>query len=235
VIREQGDENGLAPVKVAVFGGKGGGTLAVQTLRAIEQTHRSHRFVDYLNDRVEKGTALFGGAVAGRFDDWRQLDDDVGFVAPLHKAGAMEMNAHRIVGLEVPDARWTTLVGPLAITAEGARIGFGSIVSANGQIGPDSSVGAHCFVRAGAIVSHDVSVSNFVYLGQNNVILGYSTIETGAHIAPGSIVRDGTKVGRFALVTLGSVVTSDVPPYAIVRGNSAEIIGQISPLNYAID
>jgi acetyltransferase-like isoleucine patch superfamily enzyme len=80
-----------------------------------------------------------------------------------------------------------------------------------------------------------VTVSNFVYVGQNAVILGYCTIETGAHIAPGSIIRDGTKVGRFALVTLGSVVTSDVPPYAIVRGNPAEITGQISPLNCAID
>src|ERR1700712_3374727 len=129
----------------------------------------------------------------------------------------MEINARRIVGFGIPDARWTTLVDPRTITVEGARIGFGSIVSANGQIGPDSSVGAHCFVRAGSIVSHDVIVSNFVYLGQNSVILGYSTIERGSHIA-GAIVRDGTKVGRFARVTLGSVVTSDVPPYVILRG-----------------
>jgi hypothetical protein len=54
--------------------------------------------------------------IAGRFDDWRQLENDVGFVAPLHKAGAMELNAHRIVGLGLPDARWATLVDPLAIT-----------------------------------------------------------------------------------------------------------------------
>ena len=232
-MRERTDD--IAPIKVAVLGGKGGGTLAVQTIRALEQVNRSHRFVGYLNDRLEMGTALFGGAVAARFDDWRQLDDDVCFAAPLHKAGAMETNASRIIGLGIPGARWTTLVDPLAIIAEGARIGPGSIVSANGQIGPDSSVGTHCFVRAGAIVSHDVTVSNFVHLGQNSVVLGYSTIETGAHIAPGSIVRDGTKIGRFALVTLGSVVTSDVPPYAIVRGNPAQITGQINPLNHAID
>lgn len=227
--------SGVTPVKVAVLGGKGGGTLAVQTLQALEQAHRSHRFVAYLNDRVEKGTAWFGGTVACRFDDWRQFDDDVSFVAPLHKAGAMESNAHRIVGLGIPDARWATLVDPRAITAAGARTGPGSVVSANSQIGPDSSIGAHCFLRAGAIVSHDVAVSNFVYLGQNSVVLGYCTIETGAHIAPGSVIRDGTKVGRFALVTLGSVVTSDVPPYAIVRGNPAQVTGQISPLNHAID
>lgn len=232
---EQDDDKQLAPVKVAVFGGKGGGTQAVQTLQALERAHCSHRFVGYLNDRVEQGAAWFGGAVACRFDDWHQLDDDVCFVAPLHKAGAMELNARRIIGLRIPDTRWTTLVDPRAIIAEGARVGLGSIVSPNGQIGPESSVGAHCFVRPGAIISHDVVVSNFVYLGQNSVVLGYSTVETGAHIAPGAIIRDGIKVGRFALVTLGAVVTADVPPFAVVRGNPAEISGQINPLNYGID
>ena len=90
-------------------------------------------------------------------------------------------------------------------------------------------------MRAVAFVSQDVTVSDFVYLGENSVVLGYCAIETGAHIAPCSIIGDGTKVGRLALVTLGSVVTSDVPPYAIIRGNPAQITGQISRLNHAID
>jgi hypothetical protein len=55
VIREQCEENGLAPVKVAVFGGKRGGTLAVQTIRVLERALRSHQFVAYLNNRIEKG------------------------------------------------------------------------------------------------------------------------------------------------------------------------------------
>ena len=43
-------------------------------------------------------------------------------------------------------------------------------------------------LRAGAIVSHDVAIADYVYLGQTSVIGGYSRIETGPHIAPGAIV-----------------------------------------------
>jgi UDP-3-O-[3-hydroxymyristoyl] glucosamine N-acyltransferase len=218
-----------------ILGGKGGGTLAAQTVLALDRACGSHRLVGYLNDRLDNGTVLFGGTVNGRFDDWRQFDDDVRFAAPLHKAGAMEENARRIAGLAISDARWAALVDPRAVTAEGVPIGPGSVVSANGQIGPDSSVGAHCFVRPGAIISHDVTISDFVYLGQTSVVCGYSSIGTGAHIAPGAIIRDSVEVGRFALVTLGSVVTKNVPPFAIVRGNPARVTGYINPIDSAGD
>lgn len=216
-----------------IFGGKGGGTLAAQTVQALDRAYGSHRLSGYLNDRLEQGAVLFGGAVGGRFDDWPSFEDDVHFAAPLHKAGAMELNARRIAALGIPEPRWAVLVDPRAVTAEGARIGPGSVVSANGQIGPDSLIGAHCFVRPGAIISHDVNISDFVYLGQTSVVCGYSSIETGAYIAPGAIIRDGVGVGRFALVTMGSVVTRNVPPFAIVRGNPARVTGYVDPIDAA--
>lgn len=216
-----------------IFGGKGGGTLAAQTVQALERAYGSHRLAGYLNDRLEQGSILYGGTVSGRFDDWRRFEEDVHFAAPLHKAGAMELNARRIAGLGIPEGRWAALVDPRAVTAEGVRIGPGSVVSANGHIGPDSLVGAHCFVRPGAVISHDVTISDFVYLGQTSVVCGYSSIGTGAHIAPGAIIRDSVEVGRFALVTLGSVVTENVPPFAIVRGNPARVTGHIDSIDPA--
>lgn len=224
-----------ALIKVMIFGGKGGGTLAAQTVQALDHACGSHRLSGYLNDRLEHGTVLFGGAVSGRFDDWRRFEEDVQFTAPLHKAGAMQLNARRIAGLRIPGSRWAVLVDPRAVTAEGARIGAGSVVSANGQIGPDSVVGAHCFVRPGAIISHDVTICDFVYLGQTSVVCGYSSIETGAHIAPGAIIRDSVGIGRFALVTMGSVVTRNVPPFAIMRGNPARVTGYVDPIDAAPD
>ena len=216
-------------IKVAVFGGKGGGTLAAQTVQTLSRVHGSHRLIGYLNDRLDLGMPLHGGAVIGRFEDWTSLGGDVAFVAPLHKAGAMPANARRIIDLDIPASRWAVLVDPLANTADNVLIGEGSVVSAMTQIGPDSCIGSHCFLRAGAIVSHDVSISDYVYLGQTSVVAGYSRVETGAHIAPGAIVRDGVTVGQFALVGMGAVVTKDVPPFAIVHGIPARITGSLKP------
>lgn len=214
-------------IKIAIFGGKGGGTLAAQTALALGAG--ACRLVGYLNDRLEKAVPLHGGAVVGRFDDWALLENDVRFVAPLHKAGAMQENAARIAGLGIPPARWATLVDPRAILADDARAGAGSVVAAAAHIGPDSTVGAHCFLRAGAIVSHDVTVGDYVYLGQNSVVGGYSRIGAGVHVAPGAVIRDGVSVGQFAVVGMGAVVTRDVPPFAVVTGVPARISGAITP------
>jgi acetyltransferase-like isoleucine patch superfamily enzyme len=218
-------------MKVVIFGGKGGGTLAAQTVQMLSRTYGSHQLIGYLNDRYEIGTPLYGATVVGRFDDWRQFDDDVFFVAPLHKAGWIQGNARRIVDLGVPPSRWGVLIDPQANKAENALVGGGTVVSAIAQVGPDSSIGSHCFLRPGAIVSHDVEISDFVFLGQTSVIGGYSRIETGSHIAPGAIIRDEVTVGRFSLVAMGAVVAKSVPPFAVVRGVPARITGYIMPIN----
>jgi carbonic anhydrase/acetyltransferase-like protein (isoleucine patch superfamily) len=218
-------------IKFVIFGGKGGGTLAAHTVQVLSRTYGSHQLIGYLNDRYEIGTPLYGATVIGRFDDWRQFDDDVFFVAPLHKAGWIQRNARRIMDLGVPPSRWASLIDPLANKAENTPVGGGSIVSAIAQVGPDSSVGCHSFLRPGAIVSHDVEVSDFVFLGQTSVIGGYSRAETGVHIAPGAIIRDEVTVGRFALVAMGAVVTKNVPPFAIVRGVPARITGYITAID----
>lgn len=49
-------------------------------------------------------------------------------------------------------------------------------------------------------------------------------IKDGAWIGAGAIVLPGITVGEMAIVGAGSVVTRDVPPYAIVAGNPAKII-----------
>jgi len=214
-------------IRVVILGGKGGGTLAAQTVQRLARLNRSHELAGYLNDRLEVGSPVYGGSVLGKFEDWALLPQEVQFVAPLHKAAAMQESAGRIASLNIPSERWTHLVDPAAIIADDVPVGFGSVVSAGAQIGPASSVGSHCFLRAGAIVSHDVTVSDFVYIGQGSVALGDSCIEAGAHIAPGAVVRDGVRIGKFALVGIGSVVTGDVPPFAIVQGVPARIVSYV--------
>ena len=142
----------------------------------------------------------------------------------------MQTNARRIHNLAIPPNRWAVLIDPLANVADDVSVGGGSVISAICQIGPDSTIGSHCFLRSGTIVSHDVVVSDFVYLGQRSVVCGYARIETGAHVSPGAIIRDSVTVGQFALVAMGAVVTKDVPPFAIVKGIPAEVTGYVEEI-----
>lgn len=51
-------------------------------------------------------------------------------------------------------------------------------------------------------------------------------VEDDVWIGYGAIVFTGVKIYRGAIVAAGSVVTKDVPPYAIVAGNPAKVVGQ---------
>lgn len=54
---------------------------------------------------------------------------------------------------------------------------------------------------------------------------GKTVIGRGASIGAGSIVICGVRIGRYALVAAGSVVTADVPDFALVKGNPARLAG----------
>lgn len=51
-------------------------------------------------------------------------------------------------------------------------------------------------------------------------------IEDDVWIGFGAVVFTGVKIHRGAIVAAGSIVTHDVPPYAIVGGNPARVLGQ---------
>jgi UDP-2-acetamido-3-amino-2,3-dideoxy-glucuronate N-acetyltransferase len=52
-------------------------------------------------------------------------------------------------------------------------------------------------------------------------------VEEGASIGGGCTVLPGVKVGRFALVGAGSVVTRDVPAHGLAFGNPARLVGYV--------
>ena len=50
-------------------------------------------------------------------------------------------------------------------------------------------------------------------------------IENDVWIGYGAVIITGVHIGRGAIIAAGSIVTKDVPPYAITAGNPAQIIG----------
>jgi acetyltransferase-like isoleucine patch superfamily enzyme len=55
-----------------------------------------------------------------------------------------------------------------------------------------------------------------------------------AWIGQGSMIRKGVTIGEGAIVGAGSVVIKDVPPYCIVLGNPARVVGFSSGANERI-
>lgn len=72
---------------------------------------------------------------------------------------------------------------------------------------------------------------NPLYKGEKvKYYTGPITIEDNVVIGARSIVLYNVTVEKNSLITAGSVVTKDVPPYSIVAGNPAKVIGNTKDL-----
>ena len=77
------------------------------------------------------------------------------------------------------------------------------------------------------ILHHDYNDVNFKTIGASVVLEDY------AWICSRAIVLPGVTIGKNAVVASGAVVTKDVPPYAIVGGVPAKIIGHREKKEYS--
>jgi UDP-2-acetamido-3-amino-2,3-dideoxy-glucuronate N-acetyltransferase len=98
-------------------------------------------------------------------------------------------------------------------------------------------VGDNCKIKPFVFIPTGVTVEDDVFIGPNVTFtndkypraLGeWKLLETrirkGASIGANCVILCGLTVGEHALVGAGSVVTKDVPDYAVVVGNPARVV-----------
>lgn len=145
----------------------------------------------------------------------------------------------------------TALVESDAI-GDGTRIWAFAHVLAGAVIGRDCNIGDHCYIESGAVIGDAVTIKNGVavwdgvtiergvFVGPNATLtndrrprsrapwrLACTRIEEGATIGANATVLPGITVGAFSMIAAGAVVTSDVPPHAVMMGNPARVRGQV--------
>lgn len=103
-------------------------------------------------------------------------------------------------------------------------------------------IGSGCFIGTAVMVETAfpqlVEIGDRVDVGMRTTIIahqqGEGADESGpsvrigddVFIGPGSIILPHVTIGRGAVVTAGSVVTTSVPPLTMVRGNPAEPVAR---------
>lgn len=112
------------------------------------------------------------------------------------------------------------------------------------EVGDDSSLGVRCSIPYNLKVGKDVMMApEVVILGENHEFERMDVpmrlqgskkyppvrIEDDVWIGTRAIIMPGLTIGRGAIIGAGSVVTKDVPPYAICAGNPARIIRYRDP------
>lgn len=149
----------------------------------------------------------------------------------------------------------TAVIDPGCRIGAGTKIWHFCHIMERAVIGPNCSLGQNVFVASGVELGRNTKVQNNVsiYSGvlcEEDVFLGPSMVFTnvinprsavsrrdayaqtrvgrGATIGANATIICGNKIGRFAFIGAGAVVTKDVPDYALLVGNPARQIGWMS-------
>jgi len=127
----------------------------------------------------------------------------------------------------------------------GAKIGQKCVLGQNVNIGNNVSIGDYVKIQNNVSVYEGVILEDYVFCGPSMVFTNIldprskypqvgaefyvkTLVKEGASLGANSTIVCGNTIGRFAFVGAGSVVTKDVPDFALVVGNPARIVGWFS-------
>jgi acetyltransferase-like isoleucine patch superfamily enzyme len=117
-------------------------------------------------------------------------------------------------------------VGSNVKIQNGAQIFEGSVISDGVFIGPGAVLTNDRFPRA-------INPDGTKKTSENWELTGV-TVEYGASIGAGAICIAPAKIGKWALVAAGAVVTRDVPDFALVSGAPARFVRWIGRAGYPL-
>lgn len=148
------------------------------------------------------------------------------------------------------------------LVGDGVKIWHFSHLMSLCEVGDHCSIGQNVFIGSKVILGKNVRVQNNVsiYEGvtcEDDVFLGPSMVFTnvinprsavprkheykktlvkkGASIGANATIICGNTIGEYAFIGAGTVVTKEVPPYALVVGNPGKQKGWVSEYGHSLD
>lgn len=158
-------------------------------------------------------------------------------------------------------AHETAIIDDGCTIGKGTRIWHFTHIMPGCTIGNNCNLGQNVVVMPEVVLGNNVKVQNNVslYTGvicEDDVFLGPSMVftniinprsaivrkdqyiktyvEKGATIGANATIVCGVRIGRYAFIGAGAVVTRDVAPYSLVVGNPARHIGWMSEYGHRL-
>ena len=133
-----------------------------------------------------------------------------------------------------------TVIWQYVVVLEGAVIGDNCTLSAHVFIEEDVVIGNNVTIKSGVHLWNGLRLEDDVFIGPAVTFTndnrprskyykpaGITVICRGASLGANSTIHTDITIGEYAMTGMGSVVTHDVPPHALVYGNPARIRGWI--------
>lgn len=127
----------------------------------------------------------------------------------------------------------------------GSKIGKKCVFGQNVNVGNNVIIGDYCKVQNNVSIYEGVTLENYVFCGPSMVFTNIldpkckypqvgaqfyikTLVKEGASIGANATIVCGNTLGKHCMIGAGSVVTKDVPDYALVVGTPGRVVGWVS-------
>jgi len=127
----------------------------------------------------------------------------------------------------------------------GSKIGKNCVLGQNVNVANNVKIGNYCKIQNNVSIYEGVELEDYVFCGPSMVFTNIidpkckypqvgakfyikTLVKEGASIGANATILCGHTLGKHCMIGAGSVVTKDVPDYALVVGNPSNIIGWVS-------
>lgn len=127
----------------------------------------------------------------------------------------------------------------------GAVVGEGCSLGQNVFLGVGVKIGNYCKIQNNVSIYEGVELEDYVFCGPSMVFTNVinprcrfprnrvkdfmrTLVKRGASIGANATIVCGITIGENAFIAAGSVVTKDVPPFALIQGVPGRLVGWMS-------
>jgi UDP-2-acetamido-3-amino-2,3-dideoxy-glucuronate N-acetyltransferase len=127
----------------------------------------------------------------------------------------------------------------------GSKIGQKCVLGQNVNVGNNVRIGDYCKVQNNVSIYEGVTLENYVFCGPSMVFTNIldpkckypqvganfyikTLVKEGASIGANATIVCGHTLGKHCMIGAGSVVTKDIPDYALVVGTPGRVVGWVS-------
>lgn len=202
---------------LVLVGAGGFARETVEVVAAINAVDPKWDLLGFVDDNPSlQGTRVCGLPILGP-SEW-VVDEDVEVAVCVGSPINFTSRPRLVARLGLEPERYATLIHPTAVIPSSVGVGRGTVIHALAVATGWASIGNHVAVMPTAVFTHDDLIGDFATVAAGVRVAGAVTVETGAYLGSGSMIREHRTIGVWSLIGMGSVVTRSVPPGEVWAG-----------------